>query len=250
LTLLLAVQDLHCGYGADEIIHGIDLTVEEGEAVSILGPNGCGKSTLVKAILGYVRITAGTASYRGIDILGRSAEAIMRLGIGYVPQLDNVFKPMTVRENLELGGHRMPRRLLDREIERLFTVFPLLAERRTQLAGTLSGGERQLLAMARALMAAPRLLVLDEPSAGLSPIKVSEVFEHIGRIVDLGTAVLLIEQNVGAALAVSDRTCVLAAGKVVFCGSPSEALQAERMRDAYLGALSETDARATGAARD
>jgi ABC-type branched-subunit amino acid transport system ATPase component len=244
LTRLLAVQNLHCGYGSDEIIHGIDLAVGEGEVVAILGPNGCGKSTLVKAILGYVRITAGTASYRGADILGRTAEAIMRLGVGYVPQLDNVFKPMSVRENLEMGGYRMAHRVLEREIERVFETFPMLAERQSQLAGTLSGGERQLLAMARALMVGPRLLVLDEPSAGLSPLKVSEVFGQIGRIVALGTAVLLIEQNVAAALAISDRAYVLAAGKVIFCGPPGEVMQADRIRDAYLGVLPEVGAAA------
>jgi ABC-type branched-subunit amino acid transport system ATPase component len=243
---LLAVGDLHCGYGADEIIHGIDLSVGEGEVVSILGPNGCGKSTLLKAALGYVRITSGRAAFLGNDITGRSAEAIMKLGVGYVPQLENVFKPMTVRENLEMGGYRLPRGRLENEIGRIFAAFPLLAERRAQPAGTLSGGERQLLAMARALIVAPKLLALDEPSAGLSPIKVSEVFEHIERIVTLGTAVLLIEQNVAAALSISDRAYVLAAGKVVFTGPPNEVLRADRIRDAYLGELSASASPAPG----
>jgi ABC-type branched-subunit amino acid transport system ATPase component len=241
MTALLAVADLHCGYGADEIIHGVDLSVEDGEVVSILGPNGCGKSTLVKAILGYVRITAGTAEFQGHAIAAWTAEAIMRLGIGYVPQLENVFKPMTVRENLEMGGFRMARAQLEREIDRVFAAFPLLAERQRQLAGTLSGGERQLLAMARALMVAPKLLVLDEPSAGLAPTKVTEVFEQIERIVAFGTAVLLIEQNVAAALSISDRAIVVAAGKIAFAGSPDEVLQADRIRDAYLGVRAEVE---------
>jgi ABC-type branched-subunit amino acid transport system ATPase component len=232
---LLTATGLHCGYGADEIIHGVDLRIEQGEVVAILGPNGCGKSTLVKAVLGYVPITAGAIAFQGRPIAGRSAEAIMRLGVGYVPQLDNVFKPMTVRENLEMGGFRMAPAELEREIERVFTTFPLLAERQRQLAGTLSGGERQLLAMARALMVAPQLLVLDEPSAGLAPTKVSEVFEQIERIVAMGTAVLLIEQNVAAALEISDQAIVLAAGRVVFAGSTEEVLDTDSIRDAYLG---------------
>jgi branched-chain amino acid transport system ATP-binding protein len=243
MTTLLSVADLHCGYGADEIIHGVDLSVDDGEVVSILGPNGCGKSTLVKAILGYVRIAAGTAEFQGRMIAGWTAEAVMRLGIGYVPQLDNVFKPMTVRENLEMGGFRMSRVELAREIERVFSTFPLLAERQRQLAGTLSGGERQLLAMARALMVAPKLLVLDEPSAGLAPTKVAEVFEQIERIVAFGTAVLLIEQNVIAALSISDRAIVLAAGKIAFVGSPDAVLETDRIRDAYLGVRAAVEGR-------
>jgi len=237
----LAVHALEKRYGAVHALKGVDLSVEEGEVVSILGPNGCGKSTLVKAILGYVRITAGTAEFQGRAIAGWPAEAIMRLGIGYVPQLENVFKPMTVRENLEMGGFRMARAQLEREIDRVFAAFPLLAERQRQLAGTLSGGERQLLAMARALMVAPKLLVLDEPSAGLAPTKVTEVFEQIERIVAFGTAVLLIEQNVAAALSISDRAIVVAAGKIAFAGSPDEVLQADRIRDAYLGVRAEIE---------
>jgi ABC-type branched-subunit amino acid transport system ATPase component len=240
----LAVSALHCGYGADEIIHGIDLSVEEGDVVSILGPNGCGKSTLVKALLGYVQLSSGSVEFLGKKLAGLSPEAIMALGIGYVPQLDNVFKPMTVRENLEMGGYRLPPRQLEIEVDRVFTAFPLLAERRAQPAGTLSGGERQLLAMARALMVAPKLLVLDEPSAGLSPIKVTEVFGHIERIASLGTAVLLIEQNVVVALSISSRAYVLAAGRVVFAGPPDAALDSDRIRDAYLGDVG--PARVTG----
>jgi branched-chain amino acid transport system ATP-binding protein len=148
---------------------------------------------------------------------------------------------MTVRENLEMGGFRMARAQVEREIDRVFAAFPLLAQRQRQLAGTLSGGERQLLAMARALMVAPKLLVLDEPSAGLAPTKVTEVFEQIERIVAFGTAVLLIEQNVAAALSISDRAIVVAAGKIAFAGSPDEVLQADRIRDAYLGVRAEVE---------
>jgi ABC-type branched-subunit amino acid transport system ATPase component len=246
---LLAVSELHCGYGADEIIHGIDLSVEECEVVSILGPNGCGKSTLVKALLGYVQISSGSVEFLGKSLVGLSPEAIMNLGIGYVPQLDNVFKPMTVRENLEMGGFHLPARRLEIEIDRVFTAFPLLAERRAQPAGTLSGGERQLLAMARALMVAPKLLVLDEPSAGLSPIKVTEVFGHIERIVALGTAVLLIEQNVVVALSISSRAYVLATGRVVFTGPTEAALGSASIRDAYLGDVGAAGISGHGSAR-
>jgi ABC-type branched-subunit amino acid transport system ATPase component len=157
------------------------------------------------------------------------------LGVGYVPQLDNVFKPMTVRENLEMGGYRLERTRLRAATERIFEAFPVLAERPAQIAGTLSGGERQLLAMARALMVAPKLLFLDEPSAGLSPIKIGEVFDNIAKIVELGTAVVLIEQDVLSALSVSTRGYVFAAGKVVFSGSADLIMQDARMREAYLG---------------
>jgi ABC-type branched-subunit amino acid transport system ATPase component len=232
---LLTVEGLHCGYGADEIIHGIDMTIAAGEVITILGPNGCGKSTFVKAILGYVRISSGGVRFLGRDLVGMGAQSIAMLGVGYVPQLDNVFKPMTVRENLEMGGYRLERARLRAAIERIFEAFPALAERPAQIAGTLSGGERQLLAMARALMVAPKLLVLDEPSAGLSPIKIGEVFDNIAKIVELGTAVVLIEQDVLSALSVSTRGYVFAAGKVVFSGSADLIMQDARMREAYLG---------------
>ena len=232
---LLKATGLHASYGADEIIHGIDFAIGPGQVVTILGPNGCGKSTFVKALLGYVQVSAGTVRFGDREITGMSAESIAQLGVGYVPQIENVFKQMTVIENLEMGGYRLGRARLSEALERIFRAFPLLAERQRQRAGTLSGGERQLLAMARALMVEPKLLFLDEPSAGLSPIKVAEVFDHLTTIVALGTAVVLVEQDVLSALDVSSYGYVLATGRVVFAGPAGEILADERIREAYLG---------------
>jgi branched-chain amino acid transport system ATP-binding protein len=235
MTAILVAQEVHGGYGADEILHGIDLVVEGRTIVAILGPNGCGKSTFLKTALGYLRATRGTIQFEGRDISNLGASAISALGIGYVPQLNNIFKPLTVLENLEMGGFLLPGKLRGERIERLFETFPLLRERRAQKAGTLSGGERQLLAMARALMPEPRLICLDEPSAGLSPQKVQAVFRHITAIVALGTAVLLVEQDVHNALAVADVGYVFTAGRVAFVGPAKAILADDRMREAYLG---------------
>jgi ABC-type branched-subunit amino acid transport system ATPase component len=233
---LLAAHNLHCGYGTDEIIHGIDFVVERGEIVTILGPNGCGKTTFVKAILGYVKTTVGEIVFDGRDLrrLGPTERAM--LGIGYVPQLLNIFRPMTVAENLEIGGYRLDRAARDAAMRRLFALFPLLRERRAQKAGTLSGGERQLLAMARAMMVAPTLLFLDEPSAGLSPIRADEVFRQVCRIAEADTGIVIVEQDVHRALAISDRAYVLVTGRVAFHGPAAGIADDDRIRTAYLGA--------------
>jgi branched-chain amino acid transport system ATP-binding protein len=233
--MILEACDIHCGYGADEIVHGIDVDVAVGGIVAILGPNGSGKSTFLKALLGYLRVTRGTVRFAERDIVGLGASAISALGIGYVPQLSNIFKPMTVLENLEMGGYRLAAYERSKRIEALFDLFPLLRARPRQIAGTLSGGERQLLAMARALMVSPLLLCLDEPSAGLSPLMVGEVFQHIIAIARLGTAILLIEQDVHSALAAADHGYVFAAGRVAFAGSAAAIAADDRMREAYLG---------------
>jgi branched-chain amino acid transport system ATP-binding protein len=233
---LLAARDLHCGYGADEIIHGIDFVVEPGEIVSILGPNGCGKTTFVKAILGYVKTTAGEIVFDRRDLRRLGPTVRAKLGIGYVPQLLNIFRPMTVAENLEIGGYRLDRAARDAAMGRLFDLFPLLRERRAQNAGTLSGGERQLLAMARAMMVAPTLLFLDEPSAGLSPVRADEVFRQVRRIAEANTAIVVVEQDVHRALAISDRAYVLVTGRVAFHGPAAEIADDDRIRTAYLGA--------------
>jgi len=235
MASLLEVENLRCGYGADEIEHGISLGLDEGRLVAILGPNGCGKSTLMKAILGYLPVTSGAIRLKGAGLTGRDADAISRLGLGYVPQLNNIFKPLSVLENLEMGGYRLDGRARADRIAELFETFPLLSERRRQTAGTLSGGERQLLAIARALMPEPRLICLDEPSAGLSPIKVGEVFGTIAEIVTRGTAILLVEQDVHSALSIADHGYVLAAGRVVFAGTPAEIAGDPRMQEAFLG---------------
>lgn len=232
---LLSVDQLHCGYGSNEIIHGIDFHVELGEVVTILGPNGSGKSTFIKAILGYVRLMRGRIRFADRDIAKLSATQRASLGIGYVPQLSNVFKPLTVLENLEMGGYRLGRDELNAAIDRLFTLFPILKSRRAQRADTLSGGERQLLAMARSMMVAPKLMFLDEPSAGLSPRRADEVFEHIRTITGLGTAAVLVEQDAKRALSVSGRAYVFVTGQVAFEGPATEIMADERVRTAYLG---------------
>jgi branched-chain amino acid transport system ATP-binding protein len=233
---LLETRDLRCGYGADEIIHGVDFEVEPGEIVTILGPNGCGKTTFVKAVLGYVTTTAGEIRFEGRDLRRLRPTERAMLGIGYVPQLLNVFKPLTVTENLEVGGYRLERSARGAAIARLFDLFPLLRERRAQKAGTLSGGERQLLAMARAMMVAPTLLVLDEPSAGLSPVRADEVFRQVLRIAETDTAIVIVEQDVHRALAISHRAYVLVTGRVAFHGAAADIAADERIRTAYLGA--------------
>ena len=233
---LLATHNLHSGYGADEIVHGVDFDVQPGRVVTILGPNGCGKTTFVKTILGYVKATKGEIRFRDREIRRLHPTERVALGIGYVPQLLNTFKPMTVTENLEIGGYRLDRAKRQEAIARMFELFPLLWERRSQRAGTLSGGERQLLAMARALMVTPDLIFLDEPSAGLSPLRAQEVFGHVRRIAATGTAIVIVEQDVRRALEVSDYAYVLVTGRVAFQGAAASIAADERIRTAYLGA--------------
>jgi ABC-type branched-subunit amino acid transport system ATPase component len=232
---LLSVHELHAGYGPNEVIHGIDFHVGDGEVVTIVGPNGCGKTTFVKAILGYVRVTAGRITFAGKEITSLSPVQRAAAGIGYVPQLLNVFKPLTVCENLEMGGYGLTASALKQALERSFSLFPILAARSNQRGHTLSGGERQMLAMARALMTAPKLLFLDEPSAGLSPIRADEVFEQIRIITTQGVSVAIVEQDAHRALRVSTRGYVFVTGQVAFEGSASEILGDERIRAAYLG---------------
>ena len=179
MSALLATTGLHCGYGSDEIIHAVDIAAAPGEIVTILGPNGCGKTTLVKCILGYVRTSRGRILFEGNEIQAFRPTARVSLGIGYVPQLLNTFKPLTIVENLDIGGYRLDRASRAQAKDRMFELFPLLADRRHQKAATLSGGERQLLAIARALMVSPKVIFLDEPSAGLSPLRADEVFAHM-----------------------------------------------------------------------
>lgn len=236
---MFEVEGLHCGYGSNEIIHGIDFRVEPKEVVTILGPNGCGKSTFVKAILGYLRVTRGSVRFRDRDLLGLRPTMRVLAGLGYVPQLHNVFRPLTVRENLEMGGYALDRRALIEAVDRVFEMFPILRQRQGQRAATLSGGERQLLAMARAMMVSPALLFLDEPSAGLAPARAEEVFRNIATIAQAGTAVVVVEQDVYRALAISDRAYVFAAGRAAFEGPAESILGDERIRSAYLGVPTE-----------
>ncbi|MEJ2291997.1 MAG: ABC transporter ATP-binding protein [Deinococcales bacterium] len=236
--VLLEVERLDAGYGPLQILYQVSLQVHDGEQLLVFGPNGAGKSTLMKALVGLASVTAGEARLAGRRLTGLPTEAVVRLGIGYVPQISNVFGSMTVEENLEMGGAQLGRRV-SRRIRDLFELFPLLAERRRQQARTLSGGQRQVLAMARALMPEPELLLLDEPSAGLSPGMVRFIFETVTDICRAGTSVLMVEQNARQALEHVDRGVVLENGSVRFEGPARQLLQREDIGALYLGVQKE-----------
>jgi len=232
---LLAVGDLRGGYGAaDEIVKGVALHVEAGEIVSLIGPNGAGKSTLLKLVAGLLRPSAGRIVLGDRDIAGLGAPQISRLGLSFVPQERNVFGAMTVAENLEMGGYVDGRHACQR-IAELYERFPMLGEKRRAAARTLSGGQRQILAMAIALMNAPRLLLLDEPTAGLSPRAAEELFATIVALNKTGVAILMVEQNALEALAVSTRACVLVQGRVEREGGANELATDPTVRDLFLG---------------
>lgn len=232
---LLQVQGVEAGYDDLTILHGIDLTVAAGERTMVFGPNGSGKSTLLKTISGLLRPTSGSVRLAGVELAGQPAHQIVRSGLSYVPQTENVFYDLTVAENLEIGGATRSREVKARR-EDLYDLFGRLAERRNQLAGTLSGGERQLVAMGRALMLDPKVLLLDEPSAGLSPAMVDQTFEHV-RVIneERGIAILLVEQNVIKGMEIAQRGYLLEMGQVKFAASSAELVQSEVVRHAYLG---------------
>ena len=233
--VLLEADRVVCGYGAaDEILKGASLTVGAGELVAIIGPNGAGKSTLLKAVAGLLRLKSGHIRMEGEAIDALSARARARHGIAFVPQEENIFPTMTVRENLEMGGFLEPAAAGAR-IEAMFARFPMLAEKRRAAARTLSGGQRQILAMAMALMVAPRLLLLDEPSAGLSPQAAERLFEDIAGIHAEGTAIAMVEQNAQEALAIADRGVVLVDGRTVRVGEAREMAEDEDVRRLFLG---------------
>jgi ABC-type branched-subunit amino acid transport system ATPase component len=233
---ILRVDGLVAGYGALEILHGIDLCVHAGEAVSIIGPNGAGKSTVLKSIMGFVRPARGAVWFGGTNISGLDPHVVVRRGIGYVPQGRVVFPRMSVQENLEMGAYTVrDRRRRRRTVESVFAFFPRLAERRSQPASTLSGGEQQMLAIGRGLMIEPRLILMDEPSLGLAPRFVDQVFEAVHELPKRGPTVLLVEQNAARALAISDRAYVLELGRNRFTGNGLELLDDERVRQMYLG---------------
>lgn len=233
---LLSVTNVYAGYvpGLD-ILQGINLVVYPGELVAIVGPNGAGKSTLAKAVAGLLSPHTGEVMFAGKVIGGMKANDIVKEGICYVPQISNVFRSLSVEENLEMGAF-----ILDRDTRplknRIYTMFPRLAERRTQKAGTLSGGERQMLAMGKALMLEPKLLVLDEPSAALSPILVNNVFDQIRAVNATGTAIILVEQNARKALEMADRGYVLESGRDRFTGTGRDLLDDPKVGELYLGA--------------
>ncbi|BDG61852.1 ABC transporter ATP-binding protein [Caldinitratiruptor microaerophilus] len=233
--MILEVEDLVVSYGPIEALHGISFSVEEGEIVTLIGANGAGKSTTLRAISGLVRPRGGRVVFRGRDITRVRAHEIVRMGIGHVPEGRRVFANLTVLENLEMGAFTAPAGSFEQGLKRVFERFPRLRERQHQVAGTLSGGEQQMLAMGRALMARPQLLLLDEPSMGLSPILVQEIFEIIKEINNQGTTVLLVEQNAFMALSIAHRAYVLETGRIAISGRAADLQQDPRVRAAYLG---------------
>ncbi|WP_375138497.1 ABC transporter ATP-binding protein [Rubrivivax albus] len=237
MARLLDVSDLHAGYGRAEVLTGLNFHLDERQVISVIGPNGAGKSTTLAALMGILP-SRGRIVFDGQDLAGSTLEDRVMLGMALVPEKRELFGTMPVEDNLVLGGYRAMKQKVPhwkREIERVYTLFPRLKERRVQLAGTLSGGERQMLAVGRALMSAPRLLMLDEPSLGLAPLIVRDIFATIERLRAEGTSILLIEQNARAALAVSDHGYVLETGAIVLDG-PAQQLAADtRVIDTYLG---------------
>jgi len=234
---LLEVRDLRVNYGNIEALHGISLDVGPGEIVALLGANGAGKTTTLRTLSGLLRPRAGSVAFEGQPIVGLPSHRIVALGIGHVPEGRRIFGGLTVEENLRLGGYLLRRdaAALDRGIAEAYETFARLRERRDQLAGTLSGGEQQMLAIARALMLKPRLVLLDEPSMGLAPKLVRAIFEVIARISSAGTAVLLVEQNARQALRIAQRAYVLEGGRVALSGSARELAGDSRVRATYLG---------------
>ncbi|MFM9025185.1 MAG: ABC transporter ATP-binding protein [Planctomycetaceae bacterium] len=233
---LLDVRDLVAGYGPIRALDGVSIAVEEGELVAIIGANGAGKSTLLMAVSGVVPPRGGSIAFAGRPLAGLATHEIVRLGVGQSPEGRRIFPRLTVRENLELGGFtQRDRSQVRHDIAEACGLFPVLGERLGQLGGTLSGGEQQMLAIARALVGRPRLLLLDEPSLGLAPLIVAKVFEVIKSLSARGIGVLLVEQNARAALALASRGYVLETGRVTLTGTGAELATDRRVRDAYLG---------------
>lgn len=233
---ILEVKDLHVYYGAIHALKGISLDVKQGEVVALLGANGAGKSTTLRTISGLLAPKTGTISFEGSSIQGKKAHMIVRDGISQVPEGRRIFADMTVEENLSLGAYtRTDADGIRADYESVYARFPRLAERRSQLAGTLSGGEQQMLAMGRALMSRPRLLLLDEPSMGLAPLLIKEIFNIIVDINKAGTTVLLVEQNANMALSISHRAYVLETGRITITGDARELSASDEVRKAYLG---------------
>lgn len=233
---MLKIENLNIKYGAIHAVKGIDLEVNEGEIVTLIGANGAGKTSILKALSGLEKPSEGTISYEGKVLNKMSAQDIMKLGISHVPEGRRIFADMSVLENLELGAYqRKDKEGIKKDLAEVYERFPILKERKNQSAGTLSGGEQQMLAMGRALMSKPKLILLDEPSMGLAPILVREIFHIIQDIKKQGVTVLLVEQNARMALSVADRAYVLETGKIVMSGSGAELAASEDIQKAYLG---------------
>ncbi len=232
----LRTEDLTAGYNRSPVVHGVSISVAPGEIVSIVGPNGSGKSTLLKAIVGVVETLSGTVHIGGRDTTGWASDEIARIGVGYVPQVDDVFGPLTVRENLEMGGYLLKARQIEPRVAHVMTVFPQLSRMAGRRAAKLSGGERKMLAMGRALMLAPALVVLDEPTANLAPIIAHTVLqEHVRQLAATGASVLVVEQRARAVLEISDRTYVLGGGRLQMEGTPADLSASPEFVDSFLG---------------
>jgi branched-chain amino acid transport system ATP-binding protein len=234
--LAMHTDTLVAGYGSSPVIHGISIHVSPGEVVSIVGPNGSGKSTLLKAIVGIVRVFSGTVVIGEEDVTRARSENVARIGVGYVPQVDDVFGPLTVRENLEMGGYLLKRSEVPGRVEHVVEVFPQLGRMLGRRAGKLSGGERKMLAMGRALMLEPGLVVLDEPTANLAPAIANAVLtDHVRQLARTGASVLVVEQRARAVLEISDRTYVLTGGQLRMEGTPSELATSSEFIESFLG---------------
>jgi branched-chain amino acid transport system ATP-binding protein len=232
---VLQIQALHSHYGPIQALHGIDIEVREGQLVALVGANGAGKTTLLRAISGVQPVSAGAIRFGGVDITRASADQRVRSGICQVPEGRQVFGPMSVEDNLRLGAYTRPKSELAGDLDRVFALFPVLKEKRLLTAGMLSGGQQQMLAMARALMGHPKLLLLDEPSMGLAPLLIREIFRIVESLRDQGITIFLVEQNAHAALAIADIGYVIETGGIVLSGPGPELLDNEQVQSAYLG---------------
>jgi branched-chain amino acid transport system ATP-binding protein len=234
--MTLAVENLRAAYGEIEVLHGVSLTVAKGQIVALLGANGAGKSTVIKAIMGLVKPTAGRILLDGLDLSGQAAHMAARAGIALVPEGRRIFKKMTVEENLQVGGVVRSGAETRGRLADIYALFPVLGERRRQVGGTLSGGEQQMLAIGRALMSRPNFILMDEPSLGLAPLVVESVHQAIDRIRrDMGIGGILVEQNVAVALGIASHATVLMRGSVVLQGEPKAIINDPMLKDAYLG---------------
>lgn len=232
---VLSVRDIHVYYGAIHAIKGVSFDLNEGEIVTLIGANGAGKSTILKTVSGLLRAKTGSIELMGNSISNMAPHKIVKQGLAHVPEGRRVFLQMSVEENLEMGAYTQSASTIRDSIANVYAQFPRLKERRTQVAGTLSGGEQQMLAMGRALMSRPKILMLDEPSMGLAPILVEQIFEIIDALNHAGTSILLVEQNAQMALSIADRAYVLETGNIILSGSGEEIRYSETVRKAYLG---------------
>lgn len=231
---MLNVNDINVYYGPIHAIKGISFNVEQGEIVSLIGANGAGKSTILKTISGLMRSKTGGIDFLNQSINNAAPHNIVRMGIAHIPEGRRIFQRMTVEENLEMGAFSQSSKNIDNSLEHIYFLFPRLKERRKQIAGTLSGGEQQMLAMSRGLMSNPKLMILDEPSMGLAPILVRQVFDIIKTLHDAGTTILLVEQNAQMALSIADRAYVLETGRITLTGTGAELAKSDEVRKAYL----------------